>query len=43
MARAKEAISGGNNGKNNYLDADGLNINNLGRFPQPCVMVSGSQ
>lgn len=33
MARAKEATSGGGaNGKNNYLDADGLDIQNLGRF-----------
>jgi hypothetical protein len=43
MARAKEATSGGGaNGKNNYLDVDGLDIQNLGRFSQPCIMVSGN-
>ncbi len=42
MARAKEATSGGGNGKNTYLDVEGLDINNLGRFAQPCVMVSGN-
>jgi hypothetical protein len=42
MARAKEATSGGGNGKTNYIDVDGLDIHNLGRFPQPCIMVSGN-
>jgi hypothetical protein len=42
MARAKEATSGGGNGKTSYLDIDGLDVHNISKFPQPCMMVSGN-